>query len=342
MPYNGFVPHSSHCSPVAPVLSIVVPAYNESAGIQTFHETLLLPALAAVAERLAERSMGADPYEIIYVNDGSTDNTLEKLQELAQGSATTRVVNLSRNFGKEIATTAGIEVALGQAVLIMDADGQHPPAYISDFLSRWEACAQVVVGVRSNDAGGFFKTQGSRFFYRILNSISESQTVPRSTDFRLLDRVVVDEFLRFSERNRITRGLIDWLGFKRDYIEFEAPDRLAGEATYSMRKLVGLALNSFTTMSIKPLFAFGYLGLFITLLAFVAGLMIIVQQFLMGDPLGWDITGSAMVGILVAFLIGVLLVAQGMLAIYLSHIYVQAQGRPLYVIDCTSSRNLIG
>ena len=249
---------------------------------------------------------------------------------------------LNKPLGKEIATTAGIEVALGQAVLIMDADGQHPPAYISDFLSRWEAGAQVVVGVRSNDAGGFFKTQGSRFFYRILNSISESQTVPRSTDFRLLDRVVVDEFLRFSERNRITRGLIDWLGFKRDYIEFEAPDRLAGEATYSMRKLVGLALNSFTTMSIKPLFAFGYLGLFITLLAFVAGLTIIVQQFLMGDPLGWDITGSAMVGILVAFLVGVLLVAQGILAIYLSHIYVQAQGRPLYVIDRTSSRNLIG
>lgn len=342
MPYDGFVPHSSHRSLAAPVLSIVVPAYNESAGIQTFHETLLLPALAAVTERLAERSMGADPYEIIYVNDGSTDNTLEKLQELAQGSTTTRVVNLSRNFGKEIATTAGIEVALGQAVLIMDADGQHPPAYISDFLSRWEAGAQVVVGVRSNDAGGFFKTQGSRFFYRIFNSISESQTVPRSTDFRLLDRVVVDEFLRFSERNRITRGLIDWLGFKRDYIEFEAPDRLAGEATYSMRKLVGLALNSFTTMSIKPLFAFGYLGLFITLLALIAGLTIIVQQFLMGDPLGWDITGSAMVGILVAFLVGVLLVAQGMLAIYLSHIYVQAQGRPLYVIDRTSSRNLIG
>lgn len=342
MPYDGFMPHSSHRSPVAPVLSIVVPAYNESAGIQTFHETLLLPALAAVTERLAERSMGADPYEIIYVNDGSTDDTLEKLQELAQGSTTTRVVNLSRNFGKEIATTAGIEVALGQAVLIMDADGQHPPAYISDFLSRWEAGVQVVVGVRSNDAGGFFKTQGSRFFYRILNSISESQTVPRSTDFRLLDRVVVDEFLRFSERNRITRGLIDWLGFKRDYIEFEAPDRLAGEATYSMRKLVGLALNSFTTMSIKPLFAFGYLGLFITLLAFVAGLTIIVQQFLMGDPLGWDITGSAMVGILVSFLVGVLLVAQGILAIYLSHIYVQAQGRPLYVIDRTSSRNLIG
>lgn len=321
------------------VLSVVVPAYNESEGIRAFHETLLMPALGNLREELA--APGHIPFEVIYVNDGSNDETLSELHRLSEECHSVRVVNLSRNFGKEIATTAGIEAATGQAVVIMDADGQHPPAYLPEFVKHWREGAQVVIGVRSNDAGGFLKTQGSKFFYRILNSISESQTVPRSTDFRLLDRVVVDEFLRFGERKRITRGLIDWLGFSRQYIEFEAPNRLAGEATYDMRKLIGLALNSFTTMSIKPLFTFGYLGLFITLLAFIAGASIIVQQFMMGDPLGWNITGSAMVGILVAFLVGVLLIAQGILAVYMSHIYVQAQGRPLYVIDRSSSRNLV-
>ncbi|QRZ61627.1 hypothetical protein [Rothia sp. ZJ932] len=166
--------------------------------------------------------------------------------------------------------------------------------------------------------------------------------MPYSTDFRLIDRVVADEFLRFSERKRIARGLIDWLGFTRDYVEFEAPDRLAGEATYDMQKLVGLALNSFITMSIKPLFAFGYIGLFITLAAFIAGYAVIVQQFLLGDPLRWNITGSAMLGILVSFLVGVMLISQGIVAVYMSHIYMQAQGRPLFVIDRSTSRNLGG
>lgn len=340
MPYHGSVTNPSSPKPdqgVA-VLSVVVPAYNESEGIRTFHEMLLIPALDEMREELSR--LGQVPYEVVYVNDGSSDSTLAELHALADQKENIRVVNLSRNFGKEIATTAGIEAATGQAVVMMDADGQHPPAYLPEFIRLWQGGAQVVVGVRSNDAGGFFKTQGSRYFYRILNSISDSQTVPRSTDYRLLDRGVVDEFLRLGERKRITRGLIDWLGFRREYIEFEAPERLAGEATYDMRKLVGLALNSFTTMSIKPLFIFGYLGVMITLVAFITGISIIVQQFMMGDPLGWDITGSAMVGILVAFLVGILLIAQGILAVYMSHIYVQAQGRPLYVVDRSSSRNL--
>lgn len=320
------------------VLSVVVPAYNEGEGIRSFHDSLLMPALRQLKDVLAVS--GKNPYEIVYVNDGSTDTTLEKLQSIAETASYIKVVNLSRNFGKEVATTAGIEAASGQGVLIMDADGQHPPACIERFVDLWQKGHQVIVGVRSNDAGGFIKTQGSKLFYRVLNSISDQRTVPRSTDFRLLDREVVDAFLRFDERNRITRGLIDWLGFQREYVEFAAPDRLAGEATYSLRKLVGLALNSFITMSTKPLFAFGYLGLLITLLAALTGGVIILQQFLLGDPMGWDISGSAMVGILVTFLVGLLLVAQGMLAVYLSHIYVQAQGRPLYAVDRSSSRNL--
>lgn len=327
-------------------LSVVVPAYNESAGIEQFHRELLLPELEKLSgklERLGEYRASAgspQPFEIIYVNDGSADDTAQKLQRIADEDPRVSLVNFSRNFGKEVATTAGIECSHGDAVIAMDADGQHPPAYLDEFLTKWQAGAQVVVGVRENNQGGVVKSLGSKYFYRILNTISDSQTVPCSTDFRLIDRRVVEEFRRMEERNRITRGLIDWLGFEREYVHFEAPERLAGEATYSVRKLFGLALNSFTTMSVKPLFAFGYMGAVITCLAFISGVTVIVEQLIMNDPLGWNFTGSAMLGILVTFLVGLILTAQGVVAIYLSHIYVQTQGRPLYVIDRKNSRNL--
>lgn len=327
-------------------LSVVVPAYNESAGIEQFHHELLLPELEKLSAQLGaarshDQAPGTrQPFEIIYVNDGSTDDTRAKLQAIAEADPRVSLVNFSRNFGKEVATTAGIECSHGDAVIAMDADGQHPPAYLGEFLNKWLAGAQVVVGVRDNNQGGVVKSIGSTYFYRILNLISDSQTVPGSTDFRLIDRGVVAEFRRLQERNRITRGLIDWLGFEREYVHFAAPERIAGEATYSVRKLFGLALNSFTTMSVKPLFAFGYIGAVITFLAFVAGLTVIIEQLIMNDPLGWNFTGSAMLGILVTFLVGLILTAQGVVTIYLSHIYVQAQGRPLYVIDRKNSRNL--
>lgn len=327
------------------VLSIVVPAYNESSGIEMFHREILLPELQKVEGQLrniarVRELTVAQPYEIIYVNDGSSDSTLEKLQGLAEQDSRVKVVNFSRNFGKEIATTAGVAHADGAAIVMMDADGQHPPSYLSLFLNHWQDGAQVVVGVRKNHKTSAVKTAGSKAFYRILGFLSEGETVPNSTDFRLLDYSVAQEFLAMNERQRITRGLIDWMGFKRAYVDFEAPSRLSGEATYDMRKLIVLALNSFITMSIKPLFAFGYLGALITVFAFIAGVTIFCEQILLGDPLDWDFTGSALLGIFVSFLVGIVLISQGMMAVYMSHIYVQAQGRPLYIVDTQNSRNL--
>ena len=317
---------------ISKLISIVIPAYNESAGINTFHTDILMPA---VKKHLA------DNYEVIYVNDGSSDDTLEKLSTIATKDKRVRVVNLSRNFGKEIATTAGIHQSTGDAVIIMDADGQHPPELMNKFIDRWQKGAQVVVGIRnSNQKEGLVKRLGSKFFYKLMNSISDSKIIPRSTDYRLIDSEVRDEFMKFSERNRITRGLIDWLGFRRENIEFDSPARLAGEASYTVSKLTKLAINSFTTLSLKPLFIFSYIGIFITAASLIFGIFIFIEQFILRDPLGLNLTGAALLGILISFLIGLVLIAQGIMSIYLSHIHTQTQERPLFVIDKAQSVNL--
>ncbi len=313
------------------LLSVVVPVYNEAEGMLLFHD-ILSPA----AKKASKNS-----YEIIYVNDGSKDDTLSIITSLAEKDSAVKVVNLSRNFGKEIATSAGISVAIGDATLIMDGDGQHPPELIPEFIKKWRAGAQVVVGVRgSNEKEGFVKRWGSRLFYHLFNKTSGAAITPRSTDFRLIDKVVRTEFLRFTERQRITRGLIDWLGFKRDYITFDAPARLAGEASYKTSQLIKLALNSFTSLSLRPLFFFGWIGVFITGGTMLLSLFVVVEYFVFNDVLNLGLTSSGLLGILTAFLVGLILTSQGMIAVYLSHVHAQTQGRPLFVIDTTNSKNL--
>ena len=313
------------------LLSVVIPTYNESEGIELFHTQHLLPAIKSNVKN----------YEIIYVNDGSTDQTLSILDKLSSKSRRIKIINLSRNFGKEIATTAGIHQAKGDAILILDSDGQHPPEILPEFIQHWENGAQVVIGVRnSNQDEGIIKRYGSKLFYRLFNSFSDSQIVPRSTDYRLIDKVVQEEFIRFDERQRITRGLIDWLGFDRSYVYFESPARIAGQASYSTSKLIKLAVNSFVSLSLTPLFIFGWIGVIITALSLLVGMFILFEQFVFGDPLQLAFTGSALLGIFVSFLVGMVLVSQGIMAMYLSHVHHQSQGRPLFVINKKGSRNL--
>lgn len=308
-------------------LSIVVPAYNEQAGIKEFHQ-LLSHELKSVGE----------VYEIIYVDDGSHDNTLKNLHDIAKADKAVRVISFARNFGKEMATTAGIEHAKGEAIIIMDGDGEHPPPLINDLIEKWRGGAQVVTGVRrSRQREGVVKKLGSKVFYRMLNSYVNNTMVPGSTDYRLISRDVQTEFLKFSERHRITRGLIDWLGFKQDYVYFDCPERIAGKATYGTSKLVKLAVNSFVSLSLKPLFVFGWIGIIITVLSLLFGLFMLVEQFFLGDPLGLRFTGSALLGILISFLVGLVLSSQGIIAIYLSHVHGQTQGRPMYVVDQRNS-----
>jgi len=312
-------------------ISVVVPVYNESRLIAGFHASLL-------------KTLQALPYqfEIIYCDDGSTDTTREIIRDWCKDGHT-RLICFSRNFGKESALTAGIAEATGDAIITLDGDSQHPVGLLSKFLEAWESGARVVIGVRTANSGeGWIKRHGSRLFYKLLNKITGQKTVPGSSDFRLIDRAVQEAFLSLTESDRMTRALIDWLGFKREYIYFKANAREDGAAGYTFGKLTKLATDSFVSQSPQPLYVSGYLGIFIMIASFILGLAVFIEQILLGDPLNWNFTGTAMLGILLLFLVGILLVSQGILALYVSHIHSQAKGRPLYIIDRTASVGLQG
>lgn len=310
-------------------LSVVVPAYNEQDNIASIHQQL-----HDVLDDFIS-------YEIIFVDDGSRDKTLSMLQALAKKDGHVRVISFSRNFGKELATSAGIHYAKGEAIIMVDADGQFPPELIPEFVKKWQAGAQIVTGVRlTNQKEGFVKRYGSRMFYKLMSSMAGGKLTPGATDFRLIDRAVQQEFFRFSERSRVTRGLLDWVGFKEEFIEFHAKPRMAGEATYKVSKLVKLALNSFVSLSLAPLYFSGWAGIVITPLAFVIGLFILIEQVLLNDPLGLNITGTAMLGVLILFFMGILLISQGLIALYISHIHTETQNRPLYIINDQASVRL--
>jgi glycosyltransferase involved in cell wall biosynthesis len=273
-------------------------------------------------------------YELLFVDDGSADGTGAALAKLAAIDERVHFVELVRNFGKEIAVTAGLHQAKGDAAIILDADLQHPPDLIPEFLAKWRDLAEVVIGVRrpSKDHTSLPKRFASATFYRILSLISSTPVTPRATDYRLLDRIVIDEFNRFTEHNRLTRGLIDWLGFRRAYVYFEPAKRYRGSAAQSYRKLFELALTSFVSMSFVPLRLAGYLGFIITAIAFPLGIFIFIEKYLMHDPWGLNITGTSTLAVLLLFLVGVILICLGLIALYIANIYGEVAGRPLYVV----------
>lgn len=312
-------------------ISVVIPAYNEAAGIEQFHKRLLLPAL----QDLDIES------EIVYVDDGSHDGTLAIISEIGKSDKNVRVVALSRNFGKEIAVTAGIAASSGNATIILDADGQHPPSLIGSFVDEWKKGAQVVIGVRENVPDySRLKRLGSRFYNKTFNSIIGSKAIANTTDFRLIDKDVREEFLKLTEQNRITRGLIDWLGFRRAYITFDAPERIAGKPTYSIHKLMQLAFHSITSLSIRPLLWLMWSGIVVTVSAFLLGGFLLIEQILMHDPMGLDFTGTALLSIFISFLIGIVLTSEGILGLYVANVQEQTRGRPLYVVNHKYSVNL--
>lgn len=313
------------------LLSIITPVHNEAEGIKKFINDSLVP----VAEKLDLN------YELIIVNDGSTDNTLKIIQILANQNPKIKILSLSRNFGKEPALSAGLRYAKGDAALTIDADGQQPPKLIPDFIKKWNSGAEIITGVRSQyTKHGLIQKLGSKLFYKLLHIMGNKSTVPGSTDFRLIDRVVINEFNKLSEHNRITRGLIDWLGFKQEYIEYVYGVRAAGRPSYNIKKLFHLAIDSFVSMSTTPLVIFGYLGIFITVGSFILGLFCIINQYILGDPLQLYWNGSVQLAIFITFLIGLLMISESITALYISHIHAETQNRPLFVIDEKESRNL--
>lgn len=314
----------------ATFISVVIPVFNEAAGIITFHTSL-----ENVLKGLPDTT-----YEVLYCDDGSTDDTAALIRQLCQDNPAIKLVKLSRNFGKEIALTAGIHAAKGEAILTLDADSQHPVELIPRFIDQWRAGSSVVVGVRAkNQNEGFVKRVGSKAFYWLFNHFSSFKLLPGATDFRLIDRTVQRDFVRITERNRITRGLIDWLGYDRSYIAFKANPRLAGEAAYSFRKLVKLGLDSMVSLSISPLYISAYIGAIILPLSALLGVCMLINAAL-GDPWHLNITGSGYVMVLLLFLVGILLASQSIIGLYLSQIHAETQNRPLYIVDHKSSVGL--
>ncbi len=304
------------------LLSIIIPVYNEQGNLPLLYERL----------KNVVRSL---PYahEIIFVNDASRDASQQILEELAVADHTVRVLEFSRNFGKEMATTAGLHHARGNACIMIDADLQHPVEMLPEFVAKWEAGAEVIVGVRRSNTGeGAVKKLGSFLFYKMINAIAETKLVPNATDYRLIDRMVVDAFNRFTEKNRITRGLIDWLGFRRDYVVFTAAQRNKGEAGYSILKLFRLAFTSFVSLSLFPLRVAGYLGIFITTLSTILGVIIFFFKYIFITEWGASISGSAILAVIILFSVGIILICLGLIALYIANIHSEVINRPMYVV----------
>ena len=318
-------------NPSRPFLSITVPLYNEAAGILTFHDQLVHIAKTATK----------NSYEIIYCDDGSSDETAVLVHKLCAKNSRVKLITLSRNFGKESALSAAIHQAQGKGILMLDGDGQHPVDLIPDFINAWQDGADVVIGLRSDkDSESTFKRFGSWLFYTLFNRLTGQTMTPGATDYRLIDRSVQQAFLSLTETDRITRGLIDWLGFKRQFVPVNRPARTAGTPGYRFSSLIKLATNSFVSLSSTPLYISGYIGAFITFISLIVGLAVFIEQIILRDPWHWQFTGSAMLGILILFLVGIILISQGVISLYISHMHSQTKGRPLYVIDYKHSAGI--
>lgn len=287
---------------------------------------LLHKRLAAVCA-----SIPTCTFSFIFVNDGSPDDSLDVLRGLASADSRVHVLDLSRNFGKEIALTAGVHAAeAADAVICIDADLQHPPELIPTLIARWREGYDVVATVRTEiERQPVLKRIGSHVFYWLMRRISGVEMVSQTTDFRLYDRRVVQAFTQATERQRMFRGIMDWMGFRRVYVEFQAGPRTQGEAGYSYSKLIGLAIDSITAFSLWPLRLTGYLGLLITTGSALLLLWMLTNSLLLGR---FDYTPLAMAVVANTFLIGVVLMAIGLVALYIGTIHTEVINRPLYVV----------
>jgi len=304
-----------------PSLSVVVPAYNEEAVLPEFHRRL-----AATLDALAA---GLDA-EIVYVNDGSSDATMRLLVGIHDRDARVAVVDLSRNFGKEIAMSAGLDHARGDAVVVIDADLQDPPELIPDMVKAWQSGSDVVLMRRATRANeSWLKKATARAFYRSIGRIGEIDIPPDVGDFRLLSRRAVDAVLRFPERTRFMKGLYAWIGFPSAEIVYHRDGRFAGDTKWNYWRLWNFALEGITSFSVVPLKVASYIGFATALVAFAYGVFVIGKTLLYGDP----VRGYPTLVVLVLFGGGLQLMALGIIGEYLARMFIEVKGRPLYLVQ---------
>lgn len=302
-----------------PVISLICPCYNEEEVVEKF-----INEVSMVLKNINK------PYEIIFINDGSRDNTFEKLISIKKDYEHIRIINLSRNFGKEAALTVGLDVSMGEVVIPIDVDLQHPPEVINEFITKWDEGYDVVLAKRKNRSNeSLFKKVSATLFYRFQQKISEIFIPEDVGDYRLMSRKVVNAIKDLPENQRFMKGLFAWVGFKTTTIEYEVLDRYAGVTTFNGWKLWNFALDGITSFSTVPLRVWFYIGVFISFLSFIYGSTIILQTVI----LGVDVPGYASVMTSILFLGGIQLMGIGVLGEYIGRIYMESKGRPVYIIE---------
>lgn len=304
-------------------LTMVVPAYNEEEALPIFY---------AEASRV-EKELPGGEIEYLFIDDGSSDGTLEVLRDLHKKDARVRYVSFSRNFGKEAAIYAGLQNATGDYVAILDADLQDPPALLPEMLQAVEEEGYDCVGSRRVTRKGEppIRSFFARMFYRIMNKISSADIVDGARDFQLMNRKVVNAILSMGEYNRFSKGIFGWVGFRKKWLEYENIERSAGETKWSFWKLFLYALDGIVAFSTAPLVIASVMGMVFCLVAFVAIIFIIVRTMIFGDPTsGWP----SMVCIII-FIAGVQLLCMGILGQYMAKTYLETKKRPLYLVEET-------
>lgn len=302
-----------------PLISLIVPFYNEREAVDRFFEQVLhvLEPIDAIR------------FEIVCVNDGSRDGTLEKLVAMSERDRRVKVVDFTRNFGKEAALTAGLDEAAGDAVVAIDADLQDPPSLIPEMIGRWRAGAEVVLARRANRAcDSFLKRTSAALFYRVHNALSEVKIPENVGDFRLMDRQVVDALRSLPERHRFMKGLFAWVGFDTVVIDYERTPRSAGKTKFSGWRLWNFALEGITSFSTVPLRSWTYIGGAIAALAFCYGGVIVGRTVLFGNP----VPGYASLLSVVLFMGGIQLAGIGVIGEYIGRIYDESKERPVYLV----------
>lgn len=307
--------------PAKKLISLIIPCYDEEAVIVPCHD------------RVVRAVSGLHDYdfEILYINDGSRDQTLSLLKKIHDADARVRIINLSRNFGKEAAMTAGLDHSRGEAVIILDADMQDPPELIANMLEIWKAeKADVVYGQRISRQGEtWLKKASAAAFYVVINWISRVD-IPRNTgDFRLMNRRAVDALKRLPEHHRFMKGLFAWIGYKQIPLKYNREPRLAGKSKWNYGRLLNLSLEGITGFSMTPLRIASLFGVGIAAFSFLFGTLILVKTIFLGR----DVPGYASLMVMVTFLSGIQLLSIGLLGEYIGRIFNETKNRPLYLVD---------
>lgn len=300
-------------------LSLVVPVYNEAEMVEFFLERVKQVFENTPSIRL----------EVVYVNDGSSDETLNSLITLQASNPFIRIVDLSRNFGKEAALTAGLRAATGEVVVPIDVDLQDPPELIHNMVEKWREGYDVVLGRRINrDNDSWIKRVSASWFYRIHNRLAEPEIPENVGDFRLMDRVVVDSLNNFPESRRFMKGLFAWIGFRTACVDYSRPTRAAGTSKFNGWRLWNFALEGITSFSTTPLRLWTYLGSTVALLSFLFALLIVLKILI----LGIDVPGYASIVVTITFLGGLQLIGIGVIGEYLGRSYIESKRRPIYLV----------